>query len=171
MKKKVFYNQRASAWIMCAPALITLFIFVIVPFLMSFMYSFTNKQFVMAENNPLKFVGLENYKRVLTSGDMIAAAKNTVQYTFYVVPALTILPLLLALLLNNQLKGMTFFRIVCYFHGSGFHCMGIYLRFIKEQHDEYDPRFFRPPPTGVAERPGTVSVFHCGYERVVGCRL
>ncbi|MCI9637104.1 MAG: sugar ABC transporter permease [Hungatella sp.] len=114
MKKKVFYNQRASAWIMCAPALITLFIFVIVPFLMSFMYSFTNKQFVMAANNPLKFVGLENYKRVLTSGDMIAAAKNTVQYTFYVVPALTILPLLLALLLNNQLKGMTFFRIVCF---------------------------------------------------------
>lgn len=78
------------------------------------MYSFTNKQFVMAANNPLRFVGLENYKRVLSSGDMIAAAKNTVKYTLYVVPALTILPLLLALLLNNKLKGMTVFRVICF---------------------------------------------------------
>ncbi|MBT9777996.1 ABC transporter permease subunit [Clostridium sp. MCC353] len=114
MKKKLLYNQSASAWLMSAPALITLFIFVIIPFLMSFMYSFTNKQFVMAANNPLRFVGLENYIRVLSSGDMAAAAKNTLKYTVYVVPALTILPLLLALLLNNRLKGMTAFRVICF---------------------------------------------------------
>ena len=114
MKKKLFYDQKTAAWLMCAPAMATLLIFVVIPFFMSFVYSFTNKQFVMGVNNPLRFVGLENYKRVLTSGDMIAAAKNTVKYTVYVVPALTILPLLLALLLNNRLKGMTIYRVICF---------------------------------------------------------
>ena len=146
MKKKLLYNQSASAWLMSAPALITLFVFVIIPFLMSFMYSFTNKQFVMAANNPLRFVGLENYMRVLSSGDMAAAAKNTLKYTVYVVPALTILPLLLALLLNNRLKGMTVFRVIC------FRCLGLYTGLSRRQHDECHHWIFRHSSSGMAER-------------------
>ena len=172
MKKKLFYDQKTAAWLMCAPAMATLLIFVVIPFFMSFVYSFTNKQFVMGVNNPLRFVGLENYKRVLTSGDMIAAAKNTVKYTVYVVPALTILPLLLALLLNNRLKGMTIYRVICFSPqvismAVCIHCLGIYSGLISQQHDEYHYGSFRHFASRMAERPKPVSVFDCSNEHLV----
>jgi ABC-type sugar transport system permease subunit len=81
---------------------------------MSVGYSFTNKQFIMAENNPLRFVGLDNYVRVFTSPEMLASAKNIAIYVLMVVPAITIFSLLLAVLMNNRLAGMGIFRAISF---------------------------------------------------------
>ncbi|WP_318614956.1 sugar ABC transporter permease [Sporosarcina sp. YIM B06819] len=59
----------------------------------------------------LKFVGLGNYKRVLTDVTFIAAFKNTFIYLLVQVPVMILLGLLLSVLLNDRaLKLKGFFR-------------------------------------------------------------
>ncbi len=108
------FRRNGGAWLFCLPALLTFGTWTIAPFIMSVVNSFTNKQFLMSPNNPLKFVGLENYKRVLSSPEMGAATVNIVVYMLMVVPAVTILSLLLAILLNNKMKGMAIFRAISF---------------------------------------------------------
>ncbi len=51
-------------WIMGAPAFLGVFLFVILPFLMAIVLSFTNQRLVSP--NPPRFIGLDNYSRLLS---------------------------------------------------------------------------------------------------------
>ena len=59
--------QRADAvigWLMAIPALLVLIIFLVIPFLMAFVMSFTNQRLVSP--NPTEWVGMRNFERLLT---------------------------------------------------------------------------------------------------------
>ncbi len=59
--------QRGDAiagWLMALPALLILTIFLIIPFLMAFVISFTNQRLISP--NPAEWVGLRNFERLLT---------------------------------------------------------------------------------------------------------
>jgi len=57
-------REAISGWLMASPGTILLIAFLIVPFFLSFYFSFTNQRLISP--NPTEYVGLENFKRLLT---------------------------------------------------------------------------------------------------------
>lgn len=64
-------REALTGWLMAAPAVILLFTFLIVPFFMAFIWSFTNQRIVSP--NPTEFVGLRNFT------DMLAMSTFTLE--------------------------------------------------------------------------------------------
>ncbi|MCC6179247.1 MAG: sugar ABC transporter permease [Chloroflexi bacterium] len=62
-----------------------------------------------------QFVGLRNYHLLAASSDFRSALQNTAYYVLGVVPAQTVLALLLAVAANQRIRGRTFFRAAFYF--------------------------------------------------------
>ncbi|WP_303675097.1 carbohydrate ABC transporter permease [Vampirovibrio chlorellavorus] len=60
------------------------------------------------------FVGLLNYARLAHSAPFWNALRNTFVFLLGVVPAMVLLPIFLALLLNGKLKGIAIFRSLIY---------------------------------------------------------
>jgi multiple sugar transport system permease protein len=116
-KDKVFsrgrYNNRdgITALLFTLPALIPLAIFWLWPMFYSLYISFTDWDFMSAEYN---MVGMNNYIRLLSSKAFYEVLKNTVYFTLGNVIPTVIGGLALALLLNNKLKGMGFFRTILF---------------------------------------------------------
>ena len=59
--------QAKAAWGLSAPAIIIMFLFMILPFFMSVFYSFTDRRLVLNPNKPTKFVGWANYIKTFTN--------------------------------------------------------------------------------------------------------
>jgi ABC-type sugar transport system permease subunit len=96
---------------MAAPALILLTLFLVIPVLVAFALSFTNARLISP--NPPRFVGLHNFVRAFTEDPtFLHSAWNTVLFALVVVPVQAGLGLVLALLVNQKLRGMTLFRII-----------------------------------------------------------
>ena len=104
--------QAKAAWGLSAPAIIIMFLFMILPFFMSVFYSFTDRRLVLNPNKPTKFVGWANYIKTFTNKTALQAFWNTFEYTIILVPVVLILATLLALLVNRKAKGVTFFRMI-----------------------------------------------------------
>lgn len=88
------------------PTLLGMLIFSAGAIIASFFISFTNWQLVL----PPVWVGLRNYIDLFNSPDFWQVLFNTVYYTVGYVPLAVILPLFMAMLVNQKLKGITFFR-------------------------------------------------------------
>lgn len=61
------------------------------------------------------FIGLENFQRLFGDGSFRLSLVNTIYYTAMHVPLTIIVSLGLALLLNNRLRGVAFFRTAAFF--------------------------------------------------------
>jgi ABC-type sugar transport system permease subunit len=96
------------AYAFCGPALALLGVFFVYPVVMVFYLSFVNWQL----NGQATFVGLSNYLAVLADPQFWNALTFTLKYTVVVVPAQVILGLLVALVLNQKIRGKSFFRVV-----------------------------------------------------------
>ncbi len=59
-------------------------------------------------------VGLRNYERLLQDELFKTSIINTFRYALWMIPGVIIVSLLLALLLNTKVKGITFFRTIYY---------------------------------------------------------
>ena len=57
-------NEAIVGWLMAFPALLVLTLFLVIPFLMAFVMSFTNQRLVSP--NPTEWVGMRNFERLLT---------------------------------------------------------------------------------------------------------
>ena len=60
------------------------------------------------------FIGLQNYKEVLTDGYFQTAFANTIVYALITVPAQMILGLMTAMLINSVTHAKIFFRVSYY---------------------------------------------------------
>lgn len=96
------------AYIFSFPALLGLLIFVLTPFCMAFVLSFTNLR--LGSPLPLEFVGITHYKRIFTDTAFLYALRNNTVFALFVVPTQTGLALVMALCINQPLRGMFFFR-------------------------------------------------------------
>lgn len=92
------------------PGAILYVIFFILPTLISFYYSLTDWNLVKAN-----FIGLENFKTIITSSDLNIGFKNTAIFTVLTLTFKVIFGLLLALLVNSGLKTQNFLRGVFFF--------------------------------------------------------
>ena len=98
------------AWLFATPAIILATIFIIVPFVMAIGISFTNQRLISAPNLPTRFVGLANYQALLSDPLFWRAMRNTASFVVVVLPVQTSFALLLALLVNQRLRLVNFFR-------------------------------------------------------------
>lgn len=112
-KKRKPYGWVPYMFIM--PHLIFFALFSAYPFVSGLVISFHNYDILRPDAT--RFVGLDNYVSLFTPGTVSYpvfwnALGNTVEFVLMSVPALVIIPLLLALLLNTNLKGKNFFRAI-----------------------------------------------------------
>lgn len=92
------------------PGVIILGAFIFYPMLNAIWLSFTDYNIVA----DAEFIGLENYKELFADALFWKVLGQTLLYLIIVVPALVILPIFLAILVNQQVKGIGFFRSAYY---------------------------------------------------------
>ena len=80
------------------------------PMIASLYLSFTNYSLIQAP----KWIGLDNYVRMLSDARLHNSLKVTFTYVFVGVPLQLILALAVAMLLNEGMKGLPFYRSVFY---------------------------------------------------------
>ena len=86
-------------------------VFQLYPFISSLLYSFTNYDIFHAP----EFVGLDNYVKLFTKDrEFWNSMAVTLKYTFITVPGKVVLALIIAVILNRNLKGINFIRTVYY---------------------------------------------------------
>ncbi|MGW5459014.1 carbohydrate ABC transporter permease [Streptomyces sp. NPDC003996] len=100
----------ASPWLFAAPGLLVTGAFVLYPFVSTLVNSFTDRRTLL----PGHFVGLANFRELLHDDMFWTGLRNSTLYIVGVVPALVVLPLLLALLVQKNIPGITFFRSAFY---------------------------------------------------------
>lgn len=103
-------RERLWAYLFIAPGIISLLAFNLFSSAASVGISFTNWRLL----KPPDFVGLDNYRKLFTDPVFSKALLNTGIYTFVGVPAGVFIALLLAVALNQKIKGISFFRISYY---------------------------------------------------------
>jgi putative chitobiose transport system permease protein len=104
------YHRWFTPWVLVVPALAWLLVFNLWPSINTVILSFTNAR-------PLgggQFVGLKNFETLLHDDQLRWALLNSVIYMVVCLPFLTIAPLLLAVLVEKKLPGITFFRTAFY---------------------------------------------------------
>ncbi len=106
--RKRLRTESTWGWIMAIPALAGLILFIAVPFGLAAVLSLTNLR--MGSPLPTEFIGVEQFRRILTARSFQRALLNNGLFTLVVVPLQTTLALVLALLLNQRLKGMAIYR-------------------------------------------------------------
>ncbi len=104
-------REGRSGLAMVAPALILLVLFLVIPVLLAFGLSFTNARLISP--NPPRFVGLDNFVRAFTADPVfLRSTINTFVFALVVVPVQAGLGLLLAVLVNQKIRGVTAFRVI-----------------------------------------------------------
>src|SRR4029077_2181731 len=105
--------RREARWalIFLSPWIIGFFAFLLVPMIATFLFTFTNINLNQAE--PLRFVGLDNYTKVLHDQQTWESLGVTLKFAAFALPVAVILPFLVALLLSSRhLKAAGIFRIL-----------------------------------------------------------
>jgi putative chitobiose transport system permease protein len=110
-------NQRKSLYkpytpyLYLLPAALILIPFVFVALLQVFIYSVQQYNIF----TPPRWIGISNYGELIKDKKFWTALWNTVKYFIGVVPLLVALPLLIAVLVNQKLRGVKAFRAIYYF--------------------------------------------------------
>lgn len=103
-------TEALNGYIFMFPTIIVLGAFLLLPILCAVFLAFYKVQ-LLGEIS-YSFRGWKNFLRLVSDERVGIALKNTVEYVAVVVPIQTILALILALMLNTQLKGKDWFRIL-----------------------------------------------------------
>jgi multiple sugar transport system permease protein len=97
-----------AALLMSAPAVFGLTLFVALPFLLAIALGFSNLR--LGSPLPLEWLEFEQYRRIFADPSFTRALLNNLLFALVVVPLQTTLALSLALLLNQRLRGIAWFR-------------------------------------------------------------
>lgn len=100
------------------PSLIGMLIFSMLPLIISALISLTDWNGLAKLTGPgffrEHFIGLENYKKILTSTEFWRTLGNTAEYIILYIPLMLAASLLVATLLSQARRGIGFFRVVYY---------------------------------------------------------
>ncbi len=101
---------RDAAWgyLLTAPTVLGLFVLNVYPFIQTLILSFSRTQAFGAST----FNGLANYTRMFANAEFWRATWNTLYFCLLTVPVGVFLSLLVAVLLNQGVRGRSFFRAV-----------------------------------------------------------
>lgn len=105
------YYGKYSPYLFLLPAAIVLLVFFFIPFFHTFILSFQDYSNSIYEAT---FAGFDNYIKLFKSPIFYKVLLNTFVYLIVAVPILATLPLLLAILLNQKIRGVTLYKILIY---------------------------------------------------------
>jgi sn-glycerol 3-phosphate transport system permease protein len=108
-KTKRRYGDAVTGWLFLLPSLILLAVFIFYPMFRTVFLSFYLTDFA---GHPTVFAGLSNFKELFTSADYRQSLLYTLMFAAGTVAATVIISLFLALLANEKLKGIGFFRTI-----------------------------------------------------------
>ncbi len=110
MKFTVKKKMVLTAYLFILPVLAFNLLFRVAPIFMSLNLSFTDYDGFTSPN----FVGFENYLNLFSQSEFWQSMLRTFQFAFEVIPLNMIISLFLALIVNDKIKGMGFFRAAFY---------------------------------------------------------
>lgn len=111
MKRKYSKNETIAAYLFLLPWIIGFIFLIGGPTISTILIGFTRYDIF----RPPKFIGLDNFIRMFTDDDVfIKSVSNTIYYSLFNVPLSVIGSLMLAMLVNNNLPGMTGFKTALY---------------------------------------------------------
>ena len=99
MKRKKIITQKTVPYLFCAPFIISFFVFLVYPMLNMVYTSFYKLQGI----NSYRFVGTDNYKRLLADTHIGTAIMNSIGFTIGIIVVNVTMALLLAVVLNNKI--------------------------------------------------------------------
>lgn len=105
------YYKKYVPYLFILPALLILLLFFFIPFFETVVLSF--KDFSHDIYNPT-WVGLANYIKLFKSTEFYLVLMNTFIYLFAAVPVLVVVPLILAVLINQKIRCVTLYKVLIY---------------------------------------------------------
>lgn len=105
--------RREARWglLFVSPWIIGFVAFTFLPMIASFALTFVN--FTLAQEEPLRFVGVDNYARLINDRQVWASLTVTIRFAIIWLPISIVVPFALALLLNSTyLIGKSVFRVL-----------------------------------------------------------
>lgn len=104
-------NEALWGLLFVSPFIIGFAIFMLGPMLFSFIGSFTNYNLT----SRMDYIGIDNFKRIFTQDDLFwKSLYNTAYYVLFNVPLTAVGSVLLAVLLNQRVRGISVFRTIFY---------------------------------------------------------
>ncbi len=100
-----------GSWILLVPTVIMFFITLWQPLVSGVALSF----FETKGYDAVRFIGLQNYRDILTNSEFAASLINTFSYTFWSLAIGYLLPVVIAIMLNEMLHMKGIFRLMFYF--------------------------------------------------------
>ena len=107
---KIARRQLRLGLLFISPWLVGFAAFTVYPFLATLYYSFTRFTGVGSPH----FIGLANYRQLFSDGLFGTSLWNTFYYTIIEVPFSTVVGILIAMLLNMKVKGLSVYRTIFY---------------------------------------------------------
>lgn len=110
--RKKITRRELNAWItgylFILPLLLGIGVFYLFPFVQNFWFSFND----VNKFNVAKFIGLENYIEMFKDKELWRSFGNTLKYVLITVPVGLFLSMLLAALLNTNIRGKSIYRTI-----------------------------------------------------------
>lgn len=114
MKKRIYRNpvgvSRYTGLLLILPFIGGFLLFTLYPFVCSFVLGLTEYDNI----RPPEFIGIQNYRNMLSDDNLLNAIKVTFGYAAVLVPLKLIVSLLTALLLSLEIKGIGVYRTAFY---------------------------------------------------------
>lgn len=104
------YGRDAMAWLIMLPSIILFTFYVWEPLLESIRLSLYEAQ----GTRLIQFIGLENYRAVFRNPDFLPAVANTVKYCLWSLAIGFLVPMVLAVFVNEATWGKSLFRVSIY---------------------------------------------------------
>jgi multiple sugar transport system permease protein len=112
LKKRT--RDNIAGYLFVSPWIFSLLVFTLYPMIASFYFAMTEYNII----SPPKFIGLRNFETMFTGDPLYwKSVGNTAYYVFLSVPLGLLFGLILALLLNQKIKGIGFYRTAFYLPG------------------------------------------------------
>lgn len=109
-KPRIRWAEAVWGYLLIAPAFVFIAGFTVLPVLGAFGISLTRWDLI----GSMQFVGFSNYQQIARDPVAAKTLVNTLYYTLVSVPLGLVLSLILAILLNQKLRGLTLFRTAYY---------------------------------------------------------
>jgi putative chitobiose transport system permease protein len=105
------YYAKYTPFLFLIPAMLVLLVFFFIPFFDSLILSFKNYDHSLY--HPV-WVGFDNYRTLLVSKEFWQVLWNTIVFMIVAVPILVVLPIFIAVLLSQNIRGITIYRVITY---------------------------------------------------------
>lgn len=105
------YYGKYAPYLFLLPAGVILLLFFFIPFVQTIVLSFQDFSTNLYDAS---FAGLQNYVDILHNPIFYKVMLNTFIYLIVAVPILAVVPLFLAILINQKIRGITLYKILIY---------------------------------------------------------